>query len=383
MSITFKSSTKTKVNKQKFRIQPFQISSIIKKSLKLRRSSMVESTSELPQDCFGYGYNPLAGTIRKCFSDHKRLVLSPDMIWLNILQQLAIHVSQNSETLRKKFVSYEGKKVLEVRRDSFIKGQQNPWDNVFPEFSEQIKEHIGAENHNMLSCNFSTTTPIDKAACEIALMDVVSSYFDYLCSTLCGIPEITLEGNTEDWQELLNKTSSLRKFEVDFWLDGCGLKQLLEQFVYASQGKPDLDFWNSFFNENGGSGGPYMNGHFLSLFAYFTGYNGKIDKNSGRHSGMFDGVTTSSFTSGLSSVPFLWQVYDNVYPMSFSSGFIGTEQLEDGALRPCVAWAVSNREISGEELDKEVSRFSKELNAQGRSDRAQLLTNASVNVERM
>ena len=73
------------------------------------------------------------------FACHYPLGLSPDMIWLCIMQGLSIHVNKNAEKLKSKFVSHEGKVEIVVRRDDFVKGQQNSWQEVFSDFSAQIQ----------------------------------------------------------------------------------------------------------------------------------------------------------------------------------------------------------------------------------------------------
>ena len=54
------------------------------------------------------------------------------MIWLQILQGLASHVNANAEELRHHFVTHEGKKVITIRRDRFVKGNpDNDWEGAF------------------------------------------------------------------------------------------------------------------------------------------------------------------------------------------------------------------------------------------------------------
>jgi len=294
------------------------------------------------------GYNGLANTAHTCFDQHKRLILSPDIIWLNIVQQLAIHVNQNSEQLRSKFVSFNGKKLIKVRRDDFVKGVQNNWQEVFPEFTKQIKTFIGEDNHELIMGNFSTTNEISKAAFEVAMMDVVKSYFDYKFMTKCGIPEITLEGEKSDWENIVNKARRLNKYGLDWWL--ISLIPVLEEFVNVFDDNINEDYWDSFFKEFSMSGGPYINGHFNKLFAYTFDYEKKIQRND------FDKITTDRFTGGLSSVPFLWYYFDQVHPMQFISGFVGMEQGKD-YLKPCIGWAVADRKTSETELREEKERF--------------------------
>lgn len=67
-------------------------------------------------------------------------MLSPDMLWLQIMQGFAIHVNQNVEKLRKLFVDYEGKKKIVVRRDGFVLGSKdNNWEVSYLNFLPRLK----------------------------------------------------------------------------------------------------------------------------------------------------------------------------------------------------------------------------------------------------
>ena len=50
------------------------------------------------------------------------LALRPQHFWLLILQVRARHVHSNSEKLRSRFVTHEGKKDIIIRHDSFVLG---------------------------------------------------------------------------------------------------------------------------------------------------------------------------------------------------------------------------------------------------------------------
>ena len=291
-------------------------------------------------------------TVGQCFDEHRPLVLSPDMIWLTILQGFANHINENSETYRKRFVDFEGKEKIVVRRDDFIKGCiENPWEEVFPAFTSKIKEYIGEQNYEMVVGDFSTTTSIEKAAYEVALLDIVQSYFSLEFHTKCGIPEITVEGSKEDWEKILTKTEALSEFDLEWWTDG--LMPVLEQFVSVSDQKIDGEFWRSFYKKNSGSGGPYISGYILNLFPYLKRGGKKVknafldrteDKNR-----YFGGATEENFPSGLSSAPYLWKYLGQKFNMKFVAGFYGSEHNpETKALRPAIGWAITDEgEIEG------------------------------------
>src|SRR5947207_15910880 len=82
-----------------------------------------EACCDYTADCIReVGFHPLIAAAHKAFSDHRPLVLSPDMIWVTILQGLAQHVKNDPERFRDRFVSHLGSKVLEVFRTDLAPG---------------------------------------------------------------------------------------------------------------------------------------------------------------------------------------------------------------------------------------------------------------------
>ena len=304
-------------------------------------------------------YNSFVASSLIAFEKHKRLVLSPDIVWLAIVQQLAIHVGFNSEKLRKQFVNFSGKKSLLVQRNDFVKGEKNNWEDVFPDFTKQIKTFIGDNNYDAIQGSFSTTDATTKVAFEIAMMDAMKNYFDYGMSTMCGIPEITLEGTTEDWKSIVEKTKKIADYDLEWWTKD--LIPILKQFVNASEDKVDREFWQSFFKLDDMSGGPYINGHILNFFPYCQNYKHEIEKRVINKNGWGGGgLTTNSFTGGLSSVPFIWLYYGQTFPMGFVSGFIGMETDRE-SIKPNISWAVLNRIADVNTFKIDVERFSSNL----------------------
>ena len=141
----------------------------------------IESWSQSPgrgQLVESVHFHPVVEAFHKAYNDHRPLCLSPDMIWLLIAQGLANHINANAEQLRDQFVEHKGKVPIEVRKDDFVKGSpENPWHEVFGEFSAAIRKHIGETTHNLLLPNFSTTGLVERVASEIVLLDAMQSYF--------------------------------------------------------------------------------------------------------------------------------------------------------------------------------------------------------------
>jgi hypothetical protein len=188
----------------------------------------------------------------------------------------------------------------------------------------------------------------------------MQSFFSYEFHTRCGIPQIVLEGASEDWASLAERTRGLGKCGLEWWTEP--LAPILDEFVAASRGLANVRFWQSIYKLDGGSGGPYTTGWITAFFPYFKDWQSgrATERNRWLAQGgkqMQDllyppaksdphrfghGPTTEAFPSGLARAPFLWKILDYFcYEMEFMGGFVGVRQETDTLrLRPEIGWAV-------------------------------------------
>ena len=288
-----------------------------------------------------------ATAVDLAYSSHYPLVISPDNIWMCVVQGFAAHVNANHEKLRHLFVEYEGRKEIKVRRDDFVKGSpDNPWEETFSEFSSQIRSHIGEKTHDLLVPNFTTTGPTEKAASEIVMMNAFKQYFDYSMCTMCGIPEVILKGTVDDWKQLRDRALGLAQFELQWWISV--LEPVLDQLVATSEGHVDKKFWSSLYKLSGGSGGPYISGWILTLFPYTGNEMNRRNnhlKDWKQKPAMFGGFPSSELPPGVASVPFNWEYLGENFKMLFYAGFMGVSQDPDSlGLSAEVGWAVAGQE---------------------------------------
>jgi hypothetical protein len=89
-------------------------------------------------------------------------------------------------------------------------------------------------------CDFSTTGPCERAASEIVLMDAMEPYFEYQCASMCGIPEITLEGTVDDWRSMRRRAQPLGEYELGWWV--AALAPVLDRIVATAEGEVDVPF---------------------------------------------------------------------------------------------------------------------------------------------
>jgi hypothetical protein len=255
------------------------------------------------------------------FSYHIPLILKPDDFWTIIIQGLGEHINKNPDKFQNKFVTFQGKKDLIIERDGFILGSQNNnWDGVFEEFSQEISKNCKQDSVLLeFVQKFSTTTPLNTVVYNISLMSAAKDYFNYCCSTLCGIPNITLQGTVEDWKKLEIKLNNFKLSELDYELLewDANLKWIISKIVATRcEEALDIDFWKSIYKFNSMSGGDRMTGWTCLLFPILCkDWQGKTRNFFGA------GISYSSIPTGLSICPFIWNYMGVELPMKIIAGF--------------------------------------------------------------
>lgn len=158
--------------------------------------------------------NCLARAVHMSFYEHIPLSLTPDAIWQTILCGLSIHISENAEKLRSKFVAHQGKeKLVHIDLGFDPLDPRAPWAGVIASFASLLSDKIGAEKATWAEGRFTTSTPVTLTCNKIALMDAMSSYFEYFMVCGCGIPSVTLKGTKADWESLRDRCK-VRRYTV-------------------------------------------------------------------------------------------------------------------------------------------------------------------------
>ena len=296
--------------------------------------------------------HPVIGAMHYGFAQHRPVAISPDMIWLMIMQGFAKHVSFMSDSLRTKMVNFDGRKAISIRHDEFKRGnQKNEWNKVFPEFREQIKSSLNPELDTLMMISFSTTTEKEIIANQITMMNALSKFYSFNVQTACGIPYVILEGTPEDWKKIYENTKRLKKYDLDFWIKQ--ILPILNEIYLCSNGKNNKAFWKSMYKWDTSSGGDRVTGWIVNFFPYENTFNGgkRINKylikdyrKDGRaERAFYYGMSGSSFTSGMSVCNFTWDYYQTKIEMQFFGGFVGVKQDENFVLRPEINWFVAEK----------------------------------------
>ncbi len=328
-----------------------------KPAVKLALDTMLEAqvlaTSEGVDRCIAPavlaaygGMNGLVVTVHTAFGEHRPLTLSPDALWLAILQGFSIHLSVEGENLRKRFVEFEGQRTLTVSVDG-----TESWHDVLEQFRTAVTGQMNPGLVTAMTERFSTTSDDDHTAHIIATMSAFSRFFDYEMVGICGIPSVTLTGTAADWVKLRDRFRVLAEFDLQWW--SRRLEPVLGKLIESAQGKPDVRFWQSLYKPKSAYGGERITGWLPALFPYLEQSPGQFVRNdSGFEHWVHEPIAPSSLPAGLSSA----QVRQNPRLLTLFSGFLGAKQLDDGSLSPLVGWAIGESSIDML-FDKLASKF--------------------------
>lgn len=309
----------------------------------------IVAMGDAPKQLVNFGPHSFLQGMYRAYAEHYPFVLSPDMIWLLISQGFATHVDIHAEELRSQIVDHSGKISLVVMDNRIrIDDPNAPWEELFPQFADSMRTYTNNGIIDLLTADFSTTTPTSRIASQITVMKAMENYFEYIyIYAVCGIPEVTLLGTPEDWQKILDKTRQLARYNLSWWVDE--MVPVLEKIVETSKGKIDRNFWRSMFkiHDTGpigcgsGNGKRYFDGWIVKFFPY---------DNEGNRNNLHQIEDRIELPDEIVKTDLKYQIIlPNgailTIPLELWAGFIGLEQdPETFALTPTIGWMIRKKE---------------------------------------
>ena len=248
--------------KPKEKLKTASLSAILSKSAILSNSStkIYCCSSNLSDKLIeGTDFNPVLKGYYKAYVNHCPICITPDILWMLIIQGFSRHVDQNSEKLRNKFVNFEGKKTL-ISEVTYMfptieEITKEAWEKTFEYYVEKIRENVGGLIINLLTPCFTTSTSTIQNSAQIAIMSSFKSYFNYVALYGgCGFPYIKLEGTYMDYMQLKMKIQGLLGYGIDDWLKI--LIPIVDKILETKQEKIDKNFWENIL-KNFYVSGPY------------------------------------------------------------------------------------------------------------------------------
>ena len=232
---------------------------------------------------FLYSNVPVLEGFYTAHTNHYPLRITPDDIWLLIVQAFSNHVNANHKELKKFFVDFDGKKEIIIDDDA-INYKEIKRENL-EKFTEKVikklEDFLGKEILDILTPEFTTTTYDSIIICKLTIMCAFKKYFEYkIRKAGCGIPYIILEGTTEDYKKIKSKAAQLSKYQFSWYIDR--ITPHIEEMIKAKEGKIDINYFKNIIQKDEvteyipHSGRPKESqvdeiyGWFLSFFAYLN-----------------------------------------------------------------------------------------------------------------
>jgi hypothetical protein len=312
--------------------------------------------------------HPILEGYYQSYAKHIPVTVSPDILWMLIVQGFSRHIDQNAEKLRNKFVDFDGQKALIVGGDEWTIEEitREGWESTFAAFVELIKRNAGDSMIKIITPTFSTTTPTIQVSSQIAIMSCFKNYFKYIrLYGGCGFPYINLQGTLKDYEELKSKVEKLKGFDIDDWI--MELIIIIDKIIETKKGKVDVDFWKNMIKnketmEPRGSGAltkvENIDGWLLNFYPYYkvddvfkkceklvrkTDFNKPLDVKN-----------LENIPEEMVEVPLIMhhKITGKDTELTIKTGFLGMIQEKNGLAKPEIGWFITNKIDIGEARQK-------------------------------
>ena len=282
------------------------------------------------------------------YGNHFPINVSPDMIWLLILQGYARFMEKYSELVREKYVNFQGKKTLYVNKfgTPLNEATEEDWKDVIDECVDQISDHVGKEMISNLQSDFSTTNAVTLSVSQTSIMSAMKQYFVYKgIFGICGISYITLEGSVEDWEKIKSKLNYISKFALNWWTKH--LIPIIDNIIktkkyYAKYKKINnelVDFWKNMIkikDKNGEYVLDVFNGWIIKFIPDLSGDRPKLYE----ELGVMD-VPDQIISCPLELLDITNDGFKSKYKCDIASGFFGmTQDKKTLTVKPVIGYAI-------------------------------------------
>jgi hypothetical protein len=325
---------------------PFKIEDL--KAYKKKICGEILQSSDISNLSNCYYENSFVGTLLACYNNHYNLIIRPDDVWIAIIAQFSLYVTKNSESLRSKFVNFDGKQNLTVFQMATLRTAN--YSIMAEQMVDEItKNIINPDMKKWLIPSFSTTTKTDIIVGAILMMSSMQKYFDYKMHLCCGIPNITVLGTKEDWQDITNRLKGLLLYNdnnnyMQSWYDL--LVPIMNNFEKSVAKNPDIEWWDKICSKHGGGSGPRYISGWCSVFCVFNeegNWQGSTFKISGYNNIKSDWpiIDTNDIPCGYVTVPVMINDNGVEYNSLMVAGHMAKKvSLNSNTIQPSIDWFI-------------------------------------------
>ena len=325
------------------------------------------------QEIFNVGKTSLIQGLIAAYKNHYPITISPDMIWILIMQGFSRFMEKYENLVRERFVNFTGKKDLKLERLQYspYNASKEVWDGIIKEFVQKIGNNVGKEVVDNLECDFSTTSAVAKVTSQVCIMSAMKQYFTYrVLMAGCGISSITLEGSIKDWEKIKSKLEFLSTKALKWWTKH--LIPIIDNIIttkkyYSTYGQLNqelIDFWKGMIRlkRKGDLYDPHMiNGWIVKFIPNLRGEKPTI------YEELLETNVPDQIISCPMEITWLSMQGKRVdFSCSLFSGFYGMIQDEKTFnVKPVIGYAIvvddkTESDITKEERDKIIKEYTEE-----------------------
>ena len=125
--------------------------------------------------------HPFVAMVGMAFANHHSIENYPDDIWLLLMDGIRLHVKNNRDALKGKFVQ-DGSDTNIVIIDNSLTLQAPPaaWKRNITEIYDTLYQKLPETTRTAFDVDFSTSTAIDKFVSKTMLMAISSEFYTYI-----------------------------------------------------------------------------------------------------------------------------------------------------------------------------------------------------------
>lgn len=179
--------------------------------------------------------------LEQCWSAHLTPVVTPDILWHLLLQEVALLIGESPGRYRSLFTLAQGGKAdICVPSDD---PAHLPIDLIIAELRSCVPSKV-----DLFLPAFSTSTTRSSQAFMFTFADAVSPYYNYM-TYACGLPAVEVRGTQEDYEELFERWAEVRSLlETDRGEEAGWARQVQAQLGALVSRREDPEHWKQFFS---------------------------------------------------------------------------------------------------------------------------------------
>lgn len=164
-----------------------------------------ENAEDIKNEAHGIHHSNFMYYLLECYKNHLGYILSPEIIWHEILSEIAGHIVKNPDKYRELFTtSDESQQILML-------GGPEDFDPNY--FVARLKKLIPTDADLFLP-EFSTSTPASNLATNAVFCEAMTPYYHY-GMYMCGYPKVDIRGTEEDWGVIIDRVMIISKLSTE------------------------------------------------------------------------------------------------------------------------------------------------------------------------